>query len=139
MNIQIPEKFPFLKLMMVLLGIYTLFWISLEGGLLRVVWMGVGVTAVSTLRLLQKQVGGRTMKVGWWVGLTAVTGAISGLLSVGITLIFMIIKTGLHAHGPEFTPSEIEWVIQQWSLWGAIGLLCGSAIGFISAGKGNGE
>jgi len=135
MSIQLPEKFPFLKLTLILLGVYTVFWISLEGGLLRVVWMGVGVTAVSTLHLLQKQFGGRTLQAKWWVGVTAVSGTISGLLSVGTTLIFMIVKTGLHAHGPEFTPSEIEWVIQQWSLWGTVGLLCGSAIGFISAGR----
>ncbi len=133
--IRIPEKFPRLKGITILLGIFAVTWISLEGRLPQIVLMGVGVTAVSMLHLMQNKLGGREIKVGSWVGLTAVFGTLAGLISVGITLIFMAVKTGLHGHGPEFTLAEIEWIIQQLPLWGTIGLLCGSAIGFISAGR----
>jgi NhaP-type Na+/H+ or K+/H+ antiporter len=50
-----------------------------------------------------------------------------------LTLVFMAIKTGLHAHGPEFTLQEIQWVSQQTPLWAAVGLLIGLGLGMLTA------
>ena len=69
---------------------------------------------------------------------TAVTVALFGFLTALLTLFFMALKTGLHAHGPEFTPSEINWVIARIPLWTAVGLLSGAGLGLVGlsvAGK----
>jgi hypothetical protein len=47
----------------------------------------------------------------------------------------MAVKTGLHAHGPEFTPAEINWVLQQTPIWTAAGLLAGLGLGQIVKGR----
>ena len=43
----------------------------------------------------------------------------------------MAIKTGLHAHGPEFSGSELDWVLQQIPMWALVGLLGGLGLGFL--------
>jgi hypothetical protein len=131
---QLPDNLPGLRWLTGLIIVYGVVWLSLEGMLWRVVVMGAGTTAVSTLHLLQKWVNGRFIPVKWWVGLTAVTGLLTGLTSVGTTLLFMVIKTGIHAHGPEFTPAEITWIVQQLPLWAVIGFLIGSSLGLLTAG-----
>ena len=130
---HIPAKIPGLKFITVLMGIYAAIWISLEGALWRVMLMGVGVTAVSLLQLLQKYCGGRVISWLRWLGLTAIIGLLFGLGSSLLTLVFMAIKTGLHAHGPEFTLQEIQWVSQQTPLWAAVGLLIGLGLGMLTA------
>jgi hypothetical protein len=130
---HIPAKIPGLNFITVLMGIYAAIWISLEGALWRVMVMGVGVTAVSLLHLLQKYGGGRLISWPHWLGLTAVIGLLFGLGSSLLTLVFMAVKTGLHAHGPEFTLQEIEWVSQQTPLWAAVGLLIGLGLGMLTA------
>jgi hypothetical protein len=130
---HIPAKIPGLKFITVLMGIYAAIWISLEGTLWRVMLMGVGVTAVSLLHLLQKYGGGRVISWPRWLGLTAIIGLLFGLGSSLLTLVFMAIKTGLHAHGPEFTLQEIQWVSQQTPLWAAVGLLIGLGLGMLTA------
>ena len=130
---HIPAKIPGLKFITVLMGIYAAIWISLEGALWRVMLMGVGATAVSLLHLLQKYGGGRVISWPRWLGLTAIIGLLFGLGSSLLTLVFMAIKTGLHAHGPEFTLQEIQWVSQQTPLWAAVGLLIGLGLGMLTA------
>ena len=117
---------------MALFGVYAAVWISLEGALWPVVVMGVGVTAVSLGHIAQKYLGGRTLSARQWVGVTAVTGLLLGLFSGLTILIFMAVKTGLHAHGPEFTPEQIAWVIRQTPIWAAAGMLAGSGIGLLT-------
>jgi hypothetical protein len=73
---------------------------------------------------------------GWqWWGATAVTGLLFGLGSSLLTLVLMAVKTGLHAHGPEFTPNEINWILQQVPLWSAAGLLAGLGLGQLVKGR----
>ncbi len=134
---KIPNKLPALKLVTTLLAVYTAVWISLEGSLGRVSVMGVGVTLVAAGQLTQRYLGGRAVSVGAWMGITAVLGLLTGVISVGMTLVFMAVKTGLHAHGPEFTQAELNWVMQQLPLWGIVGLLLGTAVGLLAAGLSN--
>jgi hypothetical protein len=132
---QIPAQLPGLKLLTVLTGIYAALWISLEGRVWRVVVMAVGVTAVSLLHLLQNKLGGRTVSLWQWLSITAVLGLCLGGGSGLLTLVFMAVKTGIHAHGPEFTLSQIQWVSQQTPLWVIIGLLTGIGLGMLTAKK----
>lgn len=97
--------------------------------------MGVGTTAVSVAYAIQYFLGGRTFSGKQWVGITAVLGLLFGLGSGLLTLLFMVIKTGLHAHGPEFTPPEVTWIMQQVPLWTAVGLLAGLGLGMVTSKK----
>lgn len=132
---QVPPKIPALKWLTVLLGIYFVLWIGLEGSLAREAVMGVGLTAVSLLHLLQNRLGNQTVSLKTWLGVTAVLGLLLGLGSGPLTIIAMILKTGLHAHGPEFTIAQIQWVWQQAPLWALVGLLSGLGLGLLTANK----
>jgi hypothetical protein len=131
---QIPAKLPGLKILTIAWAVYGIVWISPEG----VVWQAVVLAGLTTAVLLghlaQKVVGGRLVDRGWWLVGTAVTGALFGLLTGWLTLFFMALKTGLHAHGPEFTPTEINWVVAQIPLWTAVGLLGGAGLGLVGMG-----
>ena len=131
---SVPTRFPGLKVATILLSAYAAVWIALEGALWQVMVMGIGVTLVAAGHLTQRYLGGHTFSVKVWVGLTAVFGLLIGISCAALTLAFMAVKTGLHAHGPEFTLVEISWVIQQLPLWGIIGLLVGTAVGLLSIG-----
>ena len=132
---QIPSRIPGLKPATILLGIYAIVWISLEGRLEREIIMGVSVTAVILLHLLQKRFSGQRLSLKAWLKITAVFGLLGGLASGPLTLIAMIIKTGLHDHGPEFTLLEFHWVGQQIPLWSVVGLLMGIGLGMLIANQ----
>ncbi len=128
---KISRKLLGLRGLMGAMGVYTAVWITLEGSLWQVVVMGVGWTAVFLLYLIQKQWGGR-LAGGWrWV----VIGLLMGLGSGVLTLFFMVIKTGLHAHGPEFTPDEIVWALNQIPIWTVAGLLTGLGLFLLTKPK----
>jgi hypothetical protein len=55
-----------------------------------------------------------------------------GLVAGPMMLIFMSLKTGLHAHGPEFTAAQITWVLRQIPLWSLAGLSAGIGFGLLS-------
>lgn len=131
---QIPAKLPGLKLLTIVWAVYGVVWIAPEGVLWQAVLLGGLTTAVLLGYLLQKVAGGRLVAGGWWLGGTAVTGALFGFLTGLLTLFFMALKTGLHAHGPEFTPAEVTWVLAQMPLWTAVGLLSGAGLGMVSLG-----
>ena len=95
--------------------------------------MGVSTTAVLLAYATQHFLGGHMYSVKQWLGITAVLGLLFGLASGLLTLLFMAVKTGLHAHGPEFTPTEVNWLIQQIPLWMAVGLLAGLGLGMVTS------
>jgi hypothetical protein len=130
---RIPPKIPALKWLTIVLGIYFALWLSWEGRLWQVVGLGVGVSAVSLIHLLQNKLGGQIVTLSKWLTVTAVLGLLFGLGSGVLTLVFMAVKTGLHAHGPEFTIQQIRWVIQQIPLWTIAGLLAGLGLGLLTA------
>ena len=111
--------------------LYALIWIPLEGNLRRAVAMGVVTTAVLLMHGWQRYGAERVLSWGWWLGKTAVFGLLFGAGSSLLTLAAMAVKTGLHAHGPEFTPAEIIWVWQQLPLWAMAGLLAGLGAGLV--------
>ncbi len=131
-----PQKVPGLKWLLGIWVVYTAVWIPLEGALVQVVIMGT-VTAILLLgHGWQRWLGGKVLGRGMGVGITAVSGAIIGGGSAVLSLIFMAVKTGLHAHGPEFSQAEIEWVWHLLPLWTAVGFLVGLGGGLIWAGAG---
>lgn len=131
---QLPQQVSYVRhLTMAWIG-YGLFWMSVEGAMGWVLGMGFGSTAVLTLHLYQ-----RTNKPDWVPAYQGVLGfafAGVGVTAVGIllSLMFMVVKTGLHGHGPEFTPQQIRWLIGQWPIWTVAGGVAGAGMGLIVVG-----
>ncbi len=112
-------------------GIYALVWIGLEGELWQTVALG-GSTAVLLVAYEWRRWGRkRPLVTRSFLLLSALAGFLIGLFSALLTLFFMALKTGLHAHGPEFTPQEIAWVVQQTPFWAGVGLLVGLSVGLL--------
>lgn len=132
---RLPASIPGLKVATILWGLYGAVWISLEGDLQRVGLLGVWTTAVSLGHLLQKYGGERPLSLRKWLAVTAVSGLLLGLGSGLLTLAFMALKTGLHAHGPEFTAAEITWVVGQLPLWSVAGVSGGAGLGLLIAAR----
>lgn len=131
---MIPARLPGLKGATILLALYAAAWITLEGDLLRVVALAIGVTFVALGHGVQRYVGGRRLSLRGWLALAAGVGLAAGAGSGVLTLLFMALKTGLHAHGPEFTTAEIAWVTSRLAGWAAGGVTAGLGIGLLLAG-----
>ena len=83
------------------------------------------------MHLIQRYFAGITFTLRQWLAFTTGTGLLFGAGSVLVSLLLIAIKTGLHAHGPEFTIAEIQWVWQQLLLWSVVGMLAGLGVGLI--------
>ena len=46
-------------------------------------------------------------------------------------LLLMAVKTGLHAHGPEYSAAQLAAVVGQWPLWIGAGALAGAGVGLL--------
>lgn len=136
---QIPARVPGLKGATVLVAIYGAVWITLEGHLLRVLALAVGVTLVVLGHVVQHYAGGRDLSLRQWLALAAGLGVAAGLGSGVFALLFMALKTGLHAHGPEFALAEINWVAARITGWALGGLFAGVGLGLLFAGLGWGR
>ena len=128
---QLPERVPAARWITVIWGAYVLVWAALESGLWATVFAAVLTAVVLFGHLFNRVLSGR--KLSTFVGLliTTVFGALFGLGCALLTLIFMAIRTGLHAHGPEFSALELNWVFQQIPLWTIAGLLSGLGLGLL--------
>jgi len=133
---QFPQKIPGFRWLLAMWAVYTAVWISREGALWQVVVMGTVTTILMLAHGWQRWLGGKTMRQGLGVLVTAVSGLVLGAGSGLLTLVFMTVKTGLHTHGPEFSRVEIYWVLTHLPLWTAVGLLLGLGLGLIWAGSG---
>lgn len=129
---QIAAKVPGLKLFAILWSIYAFGWIALEGHLLQVLLMGVGAAVLLAGHLVQRYLAGRHVTLRTWLLAMAGLGLLLGLSSSFLTLGFMALKTGLHAHGPEFSREEIEWVLAQRGIWAAAGGVGGVGLGLLT-------
>ncbi|MFT5193532.1 MAG: hypothetical protein ACI9EW_001394 [Cellvibrionaceae bacterium] len=112
-------------------------WMAFEGILWLVVSIGIVLTIIWVWVGL-KQV--RPKMEGWLVNLTgfatiavlwSAAGAFSGFIAPLSIVALMVFKTGIHSHGPEFSPYEIEWVLSQSLRWGLLGLLAGFGVGLV--------
>lgn len=128
---RLPEKMLGLRLITILWAVYAVLWIIPEGDLTQVMILGAGGAAVAIGQLWQRLLAGRRLALAAWLFAVSAAGVLLGLLGGGLTLLGMVMKTGLHAHGPEFRPAEIAWVAQQTPLWGAAGLLAGLGLGLL--------
>jgi hypothetical protein len=133
--VSIPTHLPGLKVATILLAAYFVLWIPLEGNLAQTVLMGLWVALVMAGHLAQRWLGGHRLGRGRWLLLAALFGLCLGLGSAILTLLAMALKTGLHAHGPEFTRTEINWVLEQLPYWTAAGFLAGLGLGLVAANK----
>jgi hypothetical protein len=109
----------------------ALVWVTLEGDLRWTLLFGVFTTILVLGATVRKILSGRTVSLAVWLLVTAVLGVLLGLGSVLFILFLMAIKTGLHAHGPEFSVVEVSWVMQQIPLWTAVGMAGGLGIGLL--------
>lgn len=143
---RIPATIPHIKAVFVVVGVLAVGWMALEGDLAREILMAAIIwlpgLAYGITRLAQgTEFGGRRGRrrglrsVGRWLLLTAVVGALAGAGLALLTLFLMALKTGLHAHGPEYTAGEIAWVWAQLPLWAAVGGLAGLGVGAVVVGK----
>ena len=44
----------------------------------------------------------------------------------------MAVKTGLHAHGPEYSAAQMAAVVGQWPFWVGAGVLAGMGLGMLA-------
>lgn len=130
-GMMFPKKVPGLKWLTVLTAVYGVIWMSLEGDVRRVILMGTAVSITLAGHGLQRLWGGRPFRLVAWLLVTAVGGLAAGASSGLLTIFFMVLKTGLHGHGPEFRPSEIEGIFGMIPLWGLVGLVAGLGIGLL--------
>lgn len=130
-GMQFPDRVPGLKLATVLVAVYAVVWIALEGDLVRVTVLGAATSFVIVGALFQRWFAGRRLAPLVWLALCAALGAILGFNSGMFTLLFMAVKTGLHAHGPEFSPEQINWLLEQLPWWTSAGLLAGLGLGLL--------
>jgi hypothetical protein len=128
---KIPARITGLRWLTIVVGLYGIVWVSLEGALWQVLMLAAGLSLVGALYLLQRLVGDSRVKAWRWLLLCAGLGGTGGLGCALFTLALMAVKTGLHGHGPEFTPAEIEWLLNQVPLWTISGSAAGLGLGML--------
>lgn len=112
-------------------------WMPFEGIFWYVMSVGVLLTGLWGWVLHQRyknavlsRFGNSAAVVVYW----AVTGGMAGLSAPAVILGLMVLKTGVHAHGAEYTPLEILWVAHQFGPWLMYGTIIGLGIGLITTG-----
>jgi hypothetical protein len=123
-----------LRIAAVLLGFYGVLWIALEGNLWIDLLLSAWLMAVAAWYLANRYLAGRTLPLARWLALLASLGLAFGAGLVLLILFFMALKTGLHAHGPEYSPAEVAWVWARLPLLSVAGLLAGLGVGMATAG-----
>lgn len=131
---QIPERIPGLKWLKIGLAGYFVVWVALEGDLAQTVGLGVLSCVVAAAHLIERWGRGRIISRRIWLMSLAGVGSLIGVCSGLATLAFMAVKTGLHAHGPEFTSAEIARIWQMIPLWAIVGATVGLALASIFIG-----
>lgn len=119
----IPKRIPGLKIAAVVLALFGALWITLEGELRWSAIMAVLTIVVASGYMLQRLFGGKNLNLLQGLGIFAILGILAGLLFTSLTLLFMVVKTGLHGHGPEFSQNEIMWILDRVALWVLVGLM----------------
>ena len=131
---QIPSRAPCLKPVGLLLGVYAAVWMALEGSVPRDLLLAALLLALLAAALVTRFLGGRRLSTGQAVMFCAAVGLVYGAGLALLTLFLMALKTGLHAHGPEYSAAEITWVWQQLPLWAGAGVLAGAGLASLAVG-----
>ena len=66
-------------------------------------------------------------------------GALFALSTIALTLVFMVLKTGIHGHGPEFSPHEINQLIEKLPIALLAGMIAGAGVGLLIVALKNNE
>ena len=119
------------KIYLGILFIYAMAWISLEGRLWQALLLAFAIDIALTAYLLKRYLGRRKRLTRAHPLLAGFIGLLAGLNLGLMTLLLMVLKTGLHAHGPEFSGTEFDWIIMQMPFWSLVGLLAGLGAGLI--------
>ncbi|MEM7802039.1 MAG: hypothetical protein AAF633_22790 [Chloroflexota bacterium] len=114
--------------------ILFLAWLPPEGNIVLVVGFGWITSSIVVIRLLRRWLEPIDFQLRGWVLLWGGGGLAVGAVVPWIILALMALKTGVHAHGPEYTPAEINWVAQQWPFWLSLGGGIGLGYGLLTAG-----
>lgn len=131
-GMSIPVHFPGLRLATLLFIASALMWIALEGSLARALLLASAATLILLAHTLQWLLGGAELAPARWLLLLVLSGLVAGVSVPLLTLVLMVLKTGLHAHGPEFTAAEFAWVSGNLFTWAGGGLLAGAGLALIT-------
>ncbi len=130
----IPDHVPALRVATLLWGLYALVWLALEGNLGRDGLLAGWGLALLALWLVARWFGSRPLTVGRAAALGAAVGLAWGAALVPAVFLLMALKTGLHAHGPEYTTAQISWIVGQWPFWVGAGVLSGVGLALVGLG-----
>ena len=84
-------------------GLYALMWLALEGNVARDGILAGWGLALLALWAAARRWGGRSVSAGHVAALGAAAGLAWGAALGPAVLLLMALKTGLHAHGPEYS------------------------------------
>lgn len=132
---KLPATIPHFKAAAGLTLAYALVWMALEGELWRDLLLAAVIVGLAVASLPIRFLGGHDLSAIQLVAIAAAAGIIAGVALPLVTLFLMALKTGIHAHGPEYTPQEIAWVWRQLPLWALVGGMAGLGIGLLSAAR----
>jgi len=137
LSLMIEESVPrFHWVARVLILLASILWLALEGNLTLTACLAALLTALLIYEGLYRLRRAESRRWSRSIALFPPLGFLTGITVVLITLALMVLKSGLHAHGPEFTRDEFELVWRQGILLAISGLLCGTALAILTFKKG---
>ena len=122
---------PYLRTATLLWGVYALVWLSLEGNVVADGLLAGWGLALLALWAAARRWGGRSVSAGHVAALGAAAGLAWGAALGPAVLLLIAVKTGLHAHGPEYSAAQLAAVVGQWPLWIGAGALAGAGVGLL--------
>lgn len=133
MSTRIPTRIRGLNVLAILWVVAALAWIAPEGDLMLDIALAAAGVALVVVWWLARWFGGREVGLPLWLGLASLAGLAWGLGASGLVVVLMGLKTGLHAHGPEYSSAEVAWVWRQIPFWIVAGLPAGLGVGLLAA------
>lgn len=130
-TMQIPGQSPGFKWLAFVWIAVAVAWSALEGDPRRVLFFGFLTALTGLAYLFQRVLCGRRFSVVRGLLIMGLWGLALGAGTVLMTIFLMAVKTGLHAHGAEFTLAEISAVWRYLPLWGVVGLIGGLGLGLL--------
>ena len=107
-------------------------WMPFEGNFWFVITVGLLLTLLWAFVFFRQSAWLRSYRPD--IRLAAFGGMV-GFIAPAVILALMVLKTGIHSHGPEFTPVEISWVARQFLIWPIVAAGLGLGFGLILASK----